>query len=705
MNGQTFIKKADAYQRTLQPIEQYIKDASLYLAKMTGDPVAETRAWVIKNLEVKDPKALVLVRGPQGDRQEEITTLGTFLSETLAENNTLAPSLTSYLNPEVKPSQLAQMLEQNLSLRTQEKAQAAQCRAQGDTHTAEIKDTLQQMRKLLANGLSGSHLSQGCITYNPSAHNALTATGRCATSYATAHTERFLAGRRHYWRHDIARNNILSIVSTTDMARLQQVLEQYQLVYPSQEDVIGMLKRSCKDYWSVTAHWQTLVELTQTLTPLERAAVLYTQDLHSLSRLNEEVVKTFLEQLTAIAKEPLSRAEANALYHELGEEEQSCIALLCADRMAGHSLKTMQASDHPDFALVMATARQFLETLQRYEPLIQTLWRTDHLPGSIAMLPTAMRSHVLHSDTDSTLFTVAPWVEWQLGSLKRDARGVGLAAVMVYLNQKTLSHVLACFSTTLGVEPRHRFRLVMKNEYLMESMIMTGRGKHYIGRLLTREGRLLSEPALEIKGSGFKNTKLPALIRTEFPVMVNSVLDDLQQQGQIKIVPYLHQCADLERQIFCALQSGSAEYLVYQRIEDETHYAQPLQSVYFHRLLWQSVFAPKYGELDDKPYTAVKIPTTAHSITTLKQWTAGLNDTALRQRFEAFLRQHRRVELKVIYLPLDKITTHGLPAEVMAAADLRRIVASAMEPFYLLMESLGYFCRNDRLTRLFSDEF
>ena len=705
MTSDLFIKKADEYQRSLQPIETYIEDAALYLSKMTGDPVTETRAWVMKTLKVKDPQALVLVRNPQGERKEEVTTLGRFLADTLAEDNQLAPSLTSYLNPSVKPSVLAKMLEQNLTLRAQEKQQAAQARAKGEPETAAFKDNMQKMRKLLANGLSGAHLSQGNITYNPSAHVALTATGRCATSYATANSERFLSGRRHYWRPDIAQNNIISILNNTDYDRLQAVIDQYQLVYPEREDLLLMLKRSTRAYWCSAEPWQRLVQLVGTLTGLERAAVLYTQDLYSLSKLNEGVVKTLLTSLISMADHALPWAEAQALYLELDEDEQSCLTLICADDLQGRSLQSLKSGTDPEFGRIMATAQQFRETLAHYGPLIRTLWRTDNLPCSIAMFPSALRSNVLHSDTDSTIFTVAPWVEWVFGSLRMDAQGLALAAVMVYLSQMTLKHVLACLSATMGVNREQLFRLTMKNEYLMESMIMTSKGKHSIGRVLTREGKKLSVPELDIKGSTFKNARLPALMKTQLQALVNRVLDDVRDHGQISVVKYLHQCAELERQVLTMIQSGSAELLIYQRIEEEKHYAKPMQSVYFHRSLWQAVFAPKYGALSDQPYTAVKIPTTASNITTLKIWMVNIADQALRKRFETFLGEHRRVELKVIYLPLSKIKDHGFPVEVMVAADLRKCLYSVMEPFYLLMESLGYYCKNDRLTRLFSDEF
>lgn len=700
-----FIKKPEDYQRTLQPIEQYVEDASLYLSKMTGDPVEQTRAWVIRTMAVKDPKALVLVRDPKGDRKKEVTTLGTFLSETLAERNQLAPSLTSYLDPEVKPSVLAKMLEHSLSLRSMEKEQAANAREQGDSDTAAFKDTMQKMRKLLANGLSGSHLSQGNITYNPSAHVALTATGRCATSYATANNERFLSGRRHYWRHDIAQNNIISILNHTDYPALQAVMERYQLVYPGVEDLLAMLKRSTRNYWYVKEYWQLLVRLVQALTPLERAAVLYTGDLHSLSRLNEDVVKTFLLSLSQVVDGTMEDAEAEALYRDLDNEEKNCITLLCTELLAGESLSKLKKGAHPNFPKIMATAQNFRATLAQYAPLIQTLWRTDNLPCSIAMFPSALRSHTLHSDTDSTIFTVAPWVEWVFGRMRMDDKGVALAAVMVYLSEQTLSHVLACLSATMGVKSSQLFRLTMKNEYIMESMVMTGRGKHYLGRLLTREGRKLTVPGLEIKGSAFKNAKQPAPIRMAFKDMVNRLFDDLREHGRISLVEYLHQCADLERKILASIRSGSSEHLVYQRIEEEKYYAKPMQSVYFHSLLWQAVFAPKYGQLGRGAYTAVKIPTTARNITTLKIWMVGIDDQALRKRFEDFLSKHKRVELKVLYLPLEKIKSHGIPEEVMVGSDFRRSLYTVMEPFYLLMESLGYYCRNERLTRLISDEF
>lgn len=130
-------------------------------------------------------------------------------------------------------------------------------------------------------------------------------------------------------------------------------------------------------------------------------------------------------------------------------------------------------------------------------------------------------------------------------------------------------------------------------------------------------------------------------------------------------------------------------------------------SNFFQYLLWREVFAPKYGDVDNPPLYAVKIPVDLSKPRKVKAWVAQVKDTdpALGDRLEHFLETKDRTQFTSILIPQQIIDTTGLPREILPVIDEARAVSQIMTPYYIALQTFGLYVGNTKNTRLLSDPY
>lgn len=115
------------------------------------------------------------------------------------------------------------------------------------------------------------------------------------------------------------------------------------------------------------------------------------------------------------------------------------------------------------------------------------------------------------------------------------------------------------------------------------------------------------------------------------------------------------------------------------------------------------MFAPKYGKMSDPPYACVKLSTDLANKTSVKLWLDSLEDQALAKRMAIWMDTYNRKDLKTILLPTQAIRGHGLPIEVQAAANVRKLAYQINSGFYRILESTGLFIVDRNNLRLVYD--
>lgn len=702
-----FVKAPSEYKRNLDVLGHYVRDAATYLHKQTGRPMEACVEYVQGKVRepgvINNPPTLVLERGENGDREKKAIPLLDHIRDVELNDRIISPTMAVYHKPEDKPSILSEFISYNIDRRKKSKKEMFQAKVAGDVALATFKNNEQASFKISNNSLSGAQASTSTILYNKSAHSSLTSTCRVATSYGNANNEKFLYGNRHYWSPEIVKGNIVSIINSTDYELLSQTIEKHGIRHPTVEEVCESIRYSTDLYWKNESELQHIFDFVAKLEPIELSAFLYTGDLYHLAKYNDHVAREFLGRLSSKAKTPLTVEEADEYIGVMDDDMKAFVSSLCAKELAGFTLKDVKENDVEGYGIVGGTAKNVVETLNEYQLLIKGLWRTDTLPASVAHIRSSIRRGVITSDTDSTIFTVQDWVKWYTGDIGFDERSDAIFYAVVYLATQTITHLLALVSAGMGVREKHIHTLAMKNEFAFPVFVLTSMAKHYFAYISAQEGNVYKEYDIEIKGVYLKDSNAPPYVMDAFHQSLRWTMDKVIEGKGLEITTLLKKVAGIEKDVEASVRRGDSFYLTNGQVKDYGSYKNPASSPYTHYEMWQSVFAPKYGEAPQPPYSAVKVSVNLNNKTKLDEWLSSLPDVELAGRMRQWLETKKKAAITSLLLPRPIVEAGGLPDEVIRAMDIRKLIYSTVKPFYFLLESLGVYMINDDLTKLVSD--
>lgn len=702
-----FIHPASEYKRDLDLVKHYIQDAATYIHKQTGDDYETCYQFVLKKarepgrLGIKDPPVLCLTRNQYGDREQEEITFNEYIKDIVENGRIVSPALTVYQNPDVMPSLTSEFIDKNIIRRNVSKRAMFKAKLDNNEELTMRKDNEQTSFKISNNSLSGAQASAGTVLFNKSAHPSLTSTCRIATSYGNANNEKFLHGNRHYWNAEVVKANIISVINSTDYSKLEKIIADFNIYCPTPEETMEMIEYSTKLYWGNEDQFNIISRLVTNLTPAERAAFVYTGDLYHLAKFNRGLVYGFLDELSRKVATPIDNPETYII--QLDNDLKALVSLLCADELAGNSIATLETNNPTGYMTFAATAKNVFDTLDKYQDLITCLWRSDTHPGTASEIRSIVRRGVLTSDTDSTIFTVQNWVEWYSGQIDFSEKSKAVSYAVVYLATQTLSHILAKISAMMGVKEERIFSLAMKNEYSFPVFALTPMTKHYFAYISAREGNVYKDFDTEIKGVYLKDSNAPAHIMKKFDETLMWTLNQVMIDKKINLHRILVEIAKLEKDVETSVKKGSSFYLKSGSIKDKMAYKTPDKSPYNHHIFWNEVFKDKYGEAPNPPYGAVRISVDLTNGTKKKEWLDGIKDLEIRDKIDRWMTNNNKGSITSFLLPRPIVNVHGVPEELIGAMDIRTLIYTTVKPFYILLETLGFYIINGNITRLVSD--
>lgn len=703
-----FVNPDEQYVRSLNPIKDYASDAALYLHQMTGKPLERCKEFVRKSVRpggkfgFVDPTITYLERGANGDREEKKGTLSVYLAEAIRDENIIAPTLTTYLNPKVNKSLLVDYIDTNVAARGKAKREEKQAKVDGDKVREVIKGIEQKTRKLGNNAISGGHVSASTVLYNRTAHNTLTSTCRSTSGYGNANNEKILSGNRHYWSPQITKNNIISIINHSDYVEISQVMREYNLRYPTAEETMECIMYSTQLYWSTQSELEKIYRLVLTLNDMQRAAFVYTGDMYHLMKYNPEVIRAFVGKLSQ--RIGVVHPDPDSVFQGAEDDYVGLACQLCPEEMKGKNPGKVKGTDA--YGILASTLENINNTLLEYRTLIKAFWVTVNVPASVAYFPTSIRRSALTSDTDSTIFTVQDWVIWYYGKLTFAGGGNELAATMIFLASQTITHVLARMSANFGIEQKRLKQIAMKNEFKFDVFTPTQVAKHYFALIGCREGNLYAEYEEEIKGVHLKSSNASKEVMAKAKAMMEGIMNTVVAGQEIDLMAILKEVGDVERNVIKAVRASSYEYFKKSSIKPpETYTKNEEESPYMHYPLWEEVFAPKYGSTQPPQYTAVDVSVELSKPRQVKEWLERMPDRAMAERLQSWLQRTGRKGFTTFKLPEQIIAGTGLPEEIMDAVNIRKIVFATSRVFYIILETLGVYMLNKKTTRLVSDEY
>lgn len=705
-----FIRSVDTYQRNLEIVDPAIQDSALYLSSMTGDPLEQCIAYVKEafgkegEFPLDDPKSLILNKSMVGDREKKVVTFNQFLGRVKKQGLLLAPSMTVYLPETVRQSTHAKYIAEGVANR--KKTKGEQMRLEGENtpeafEQAQVKKGEQENYKGNNNSYSGATVSAATVLCLKSTHSALTSTCRTATTYANANNEKFIMGNRHYYNPEITKANMLSIANATDLKELQHCMTEFNMYYPTADDVIEMMLYSTKHYWQNPSYTAQIHRMVSGLLPIQRAAILYVGDLYHIYKHNPDLVKSFLTELSQVGRpDQVIPVEE---FKTFDGDMALLSKFICYDLVKGRNDDKLKEENPEVFDVIYATGRNISEVLNKYKLLVNALFMTVNVPSSVHAFPSAYRRAAVISDTDSTMFTLQYWVEEFFGKVTFTPEAKRLVFSLVFLVSEVVAHILALQSANMGVIKTKLRQLAMKNEYYFAVLSLTTRSKHYYASQDAVEGVMFQKARMEVKGVGLRDSKVPPRINRAAKKLMDEIITSVKEEKPLVMKSILTRIANLERDIYKSIYSGKAEFLTSGKCKKVEAYKSEDNATYAKHLFWEEVMAPSFGKIEKPPYSFVKISVTVDNRTRFNEWVDGIEDKALGMRLKKWAMDNNKTGITNFHVPMTVVENMGIPEVITRVADVRAVISNTMGAFYLMLESLNVFLSDKDNSRLISD--
>lgn len=703
-----FVWDVDQYGRDYNIVKGAFEDAAHFLSRNTGDSFEVCLEYVKKTLSpggalgMTDPQVKMLHRDNSTDRERGLTTLTQYLRYVQENGLIMAPTMTVYDREDRNPSILSEYTNDRIEERKVYKGNMFRASQSGDTVAESIADSQQSSCKIDANSLSGAHNSEHTILFIKSAHSTLTSTCRMATAYANANNEKFIQGNRHYWRPDVVYNNIASICNQVNLEDIDRIVNDYKLVYPTTDQTMQCIERSTSYYWTSDVHMGKIRQYVSGLTPTERAAFVYIGDLYHLAIFNPEQVRVLFDRFI---KTPETHVDnPDELLSNIDDDTKVYLSVVMQEAFRGRGFKDIKKDAPEQWQLLARQLVGFQSALEDYEPLIKVLWASPVAPASAAVLPDAIRRSVIAGDTDSTIFTVQWWVYWYQGKIDFNEEAYRIAATVAYFTSQMVVHLLAMMSGNMGVSKPNLFRLAMKNEFCFPVFVPTNRSKHYFAFQLAKEGNVFKELKMELKGAELRSAQTPASIKELEIELIDDIMKGVITKNSINAEEVLFRVAKIEHQIRRDIKNQSAVWFRTRQVKDKETYTNPDSSIWQWYGMWNEVFGPKYGEVEPPPYMAVSFKVAAKNKSEIQEWLDSIKDVAVRDRLQSWLAKKNKTQLAEIMLPLPVISRVGVPDELIEGANLAKVINTIMSPFYIILETLGFYYHTKPFIQLVSDQ-
>lgn len=754
MDEYIFKRSNEHYKINLDPIKEYTRQAATYISKKHGIGLKRAQELVhdtLKKSKINNPTVEYNYRNEVGDIEKKEDKLTDYIKEIIDEGQVIVPSFTSYIHPSVKKSIHADFLAINIAKRKEDKHKAFKYKQLGDTDKSLHFNTMQKVRKIFNNSLSGAYASKSTILYNPSAHYTLTSITRSVASIGNSVTESVIAGNKQFKDPDVTLNYIVSIITNIKKSTIEFVLNKFSLHIPTPEEVMDMILYSTKWYWQDPDKEKYILEFLQKLEGYELAAVMYVNDLWHLKKYNENFVKdmffeiskkhtkgsdNYLQDLNTapegvtnlvhhICIEEIKGKNIN--YRELqelidlekkfkeSEEFKSGKIKTFKDYLIDikHAIvysnnkvddknfnKIYNDETNPERILstLAATSKYVTLTLYKYKLLFRAFFTTDIMPTGIAYIKDMMRDSIVLSDTDSTCGSYDKWVEWYFGEIKFSNEAIALSATAMTINTQVIDHNLKLFAKNMNIQQDLVELLKMKNEFFWPVFTATNVSKHYFADTLIQEGNVFNESELELKGVHLIASATDQSVVKRIHNMITEIDKTITSGKKISLNHYLTFVADIEREILTKIKKGDVSIYRKDKIKEKGSYKEgPTKSPYLNHTLWEDVFSKKYGSPGEPTYMVIKIPTIIKSKKVLREFIDSIKDPEIKENMQTFVNRYKREAMGTFRPPLSIVGGSGIPEEIVDFIDYKRIITDSLNVAYTALEGVGAYRKPGRI--------
>lgn len=695
-----FKRPTDEYKLTLKPINNYLDQASEYLSIKHSVDKKEAISVVkrlMKKNKVSDPEITYRQRADNGDRSFKTNTLNKYINEVIENGEILTPTFTVNEHPSKKRSLHADYLANNIELRKQDKHQAFKYKQQGDADKFLYYNTLQKVRKIFNNSLSGAYASRSTTLSFPSNHSILTSITRSVASIGNSVSESIIAGNKYFKTPDMTINYITSVVTAVNMKSVAYVMQKYSLHIPTVEETMSSIIKSSVNYWTDSKAVDYIREFINKLDDNQRAAVVYTNDLHHLKVHNEEFVKVMLTNIARRCTEG-SVKELDDINNTV-EGVMNLVHHICMDDIQGKTVNYKDMVGTDTLKTLASTARNVTIELNKYQRLFRVFLTSDILPINIAEVKDMIRETIVLSDTDSTCGAYDEWVEWYFGHTRYSAEAVALSAVVMTINTQAIDHNIKVFAKNMNIESSLVEMLKMKNEFFWSSFTVANVSKHYYADTRIQEGNVFPTPELELKGVHLISSAGNQMVTKEAHDMMNHINDTVIAGGELDPKYYINKVIATENKLIDLVTSGDTSIFKTEKIKSPSSYKldDSSKTPYFYHMLWNAVFKEQYGDPGEPEYMVLKVPTILAKDTKLREYLAELEDGSYKTNLSKILAENNKTSLGIIRVPMAIAKGKGIPKEILEIVDVKRMIMDSLNVMYLTLETIGIFNKKGML--------
>jgi len=700
-----FELEPDRFSRRMDPTSTWREMSVKYL--MTKHGISEEKAKEVINNAIdrkgfddpivefyeKDLKTM--------DKKRSNIPLSLYLSSVNDKSLTIAPSFTCYTKVDVNGnpwvSTHSTMMSNNKELRSYHKGLAKKAHIAKDFVEKDIQRTIETSKKMGNNAYSGAACQLHLPFATHSSHYTFTSTTRVVTSTANVLSECILAGYRLYFEPVDVLNEWTSIIVYHDMDSVRLAIDTYGLVVPSADDLMGMVEYNKYYFWDNDEAFQNIRDFANTLSDVERTAIMYRMDMYHLLKMNEKVIGSLIDNVAASKSgittdlsilDSATGYEMNLLYHILSED--------VADKGLNHH----KHAGTPLGDKMASTMYGIRTGFAKMKTLIDAFFKTEVLPVNIAHYKRAVRRAIALSDTDSTVGSYALIMMIRFGHAKVTPETIGFTATIATILSETVVNSLSLLSINMNVPKVKNHVLNMKSEYFFPFLAITNQSKHYLDLTMIKEMVVMLDEKVGFHGVSLISGLIDDRYNAYKKELANMLGDAITNGKTINPVSLIKDVIKLEYEIEDKVYNLDNSVLAYADIKDKGAYSKnPHQSPYFHYMLWNEVFAHKYGNSPEAPYITVKVPLLTDTPKRFSDFVNTIEDDYIREQFAAVTKKYGKKQIGSMQLPLSVVSDKGLPTELTGAVDVQRIILSQTSSIRLVLELAGIPMKDKVLVR------
>ena len=689
----TFKNPTIEYAVNMNPVNTYMQHMRTYVSKKFNLDIETTNRLIreaVKSNKPKDPKVVFNRKKENGDMERVEDTLKSYLKDVIDGGHIIVPSFTVYNHPSERKSLHAEFLFINVKKRSEDKHKSFEYKQQGNKPMEDYYSTMQKIRKIFNNAVSGAYGSKGSILSNPSGHYTLTSITRSVASIGNMTTESMIAGNKYFRNAEVTINYIVALVNRTNSRTVRYTIDKYNIHVPTANEVMDMILFSTKWYWENKPKENIIFDFIKTLNDEERCMVMYCNDLWHFKQYNDKVMREIIESLGMISVEPVDNHAD--LVKKAPEGILNLALCICSDLLKGKKFDVGKMQGTEELNTVASTIQKIMLGMDKYWLFFRTFYTTDIMPTSVAYIRDMLRDAIVLSDTDSTCGSYDKWLEWYYGEPTFNAEAVGIANAIMTINTQVMDHHIKILAANMNIDKSMYETLKMKNEFYWSVFIATNVSKHYYAYTEIQEGNTFKESELELKGVHLIASSIKIEIKKFIHQIMKDLLNAIKNKDTISLKTYIEKTIEIELGILNGIKSGNISYFKRIPIKGAKSYKQgPEQSPYQFHLLWDRIFADKYGSLGEPPYTFVKVPLVMDNKAKLNEFVENIQDTDIKLKFKELFERKNLGTYTTIRIPMDIVTRKGIPDEILDYVNTSNIIEDSLYALYMLLETLGFY--------------